>query len=72
MSIYRVVKAKSRLVAHDVKQHDELDFRCTFAFTVPGSGIRLISQNACECDFDSSHYDVDKAFIRANPEEGVS
>lgn len=58
------------LVAHGFKQHVEIDFSYNFAFTVSGSGIRLLSQNACECNFDFlSHCDVDQAFVQSNPEE---
>ena len=58
-----VVKAKSRLVAHDFKKHEGVDFSEMFAPTVSSSCVLLLSAIARECDLDLWHFDVDQAFV---------
>ena len=66
-----VVKAKSRLVARGFKQREGIDFDETFAPTVSGSSVRLLSAIACECDLYMCHIDVEQAFVQSELEEEV-
>ena len=52
------VKFKARLVARGYKQREGIDFSETFAPTVSGSCVRLLTAIACILDLDSCHFDV--------------
>ena len=64
-----VVKAKSKLEARGFKQLEGIDFGETFAPIVSSSCVRLLSANACECDLDLCHFDVDQAFVHSRLDE---
>ena len=66
-----VSKAKSRLVARGFKQREGIDFGETFAPTVSGSCVRLLSAIACELDLDVCHFDVEQAFVQSKLDEDV-
>ena len=42
-----------------------------FASTVLSSCVRLRSANACDCDLDLCHFDLDQAFVQSDLEENV-
>ena len=66
-----MIKATSRLVARGFKQREGVDFSETFASTVSSSCVRLLSANACECDLDLCHFDLDQGFVQSGLEEDV-
>ena len=66
-----VSKAKSRLVARGFKQREGIDLGKTFAPTVSGSCVRLLSAIAYELDLDVCHFDVEQAFVQSKLDEDV-
>ena len=66
-----ITKAKARLVAQGFKQRESIDFGETFASTVSGSCVRLLTSIACELNLDLYHFDVDQAFGQSDLEGNV-
>ena len=66
-----VVKAKSRFVARGLNSEKGSILARHLPPTESSSCVRLLSANACECDLNLCHFDVDQAFVQADLEEDV-
>lgn len=52
-------------------QREFADFGELYAPTVASSSVRLLAALTCELDLELCHFEVDRAFVRADLEEDV-
>ena len=66
-----IVKFKVKLMARGLDSVRGLDVSETFAPTVSGSSVRLLTAIACILDSDLRQFDVQQVFVQSSLKEGV-